>query len=71
MLDALTEHLNPGMFVIALIGHVIAESTAKFTLNGVRYLGYLAALALLPVLLRTVDQRRTANSDARRPRKAR
>ncbi len=60
MLDTLTEHLNLSMFVIALAGHVIAESTAKFTLIGVRHLGYLAAVAMLPVLARIVERRQSS-----------
>ncbi len=57
MFDALTEHLNPGMFLIALAGHVVAESSAKIALNSIRQLGYLAAVMMLPVLMRVVAQR--------------
>ncbi|MBL8806179.1 MAG: hypothetical protein JNN22_04965 [Rhodospirillales bacterium] len=61
MFDALTEHLNPGMFLIALAGHVVAESSAKIALNSIRQLGYLAAVLMLPVLMRIVAERQKHN----------
>lgn len=57
MLDALFHHLNLDLFVVALVGHLILESSAKFALHGVRHLGYLAAVAMLPVLTRIVMRR--------------
>lgn len=59
MFDSLFEHLTPSMFLIALAGHVIAEGSAKFTVGTLRRLGYLAAIAMLPMLLHLVDQRRS------------
>jgi hypothetical protein len=69
MLDAVIEQLNPSVFLVALVGHLAVEGAAKLTLNGFRHLGYLAAVAMLPILMNTIDRQEAVAKERKvRPR---
>lgn len=69
MIDAIVHHLTPDLFIVALVGHLVVESSAKIALHGARHLAYLAAVVMLPVLTQVVAHHKTAAAEQEAPRK--
>jgi hypothetical protein len=63
MFDTISESLNPGVLLVALMSHLAVEGAAKLTLNGFRYLGYLAAVTMLPILMHAIDRHEAVVSE--------
>lgn len=69
MFDAIVHHLSPDVFLVSLVGHLVVESSVKAALHSARYLIYLAAVMMIPILMQVVLHHEKVGAVPKVPRK--